>query len=71
MIFRALALLLQDEEGQATTEYVMMLSIVTIFLVMTIKNLIQPLFAQLNQYISNSIGTRFFGSNLHYFRVQR
>jgi hypothetical protein len=58
-----------DETAQATTEYVLMLSVIVPLLLMVIKKLIQPGFASLTLYVDNLIQKKLFGADLHTFRV--
>jgi len=62
---------LRDEGGQATIEYLLILSIVATFLLMAVTKLIRPAFSKLNSYITNSIEKKFFGGDLHHFPVRR
>jgi Flp pilus assembly pilin Flp len=60
-----------DEQGQATTEYILILAVVITFLISMIKKFIRPAFARLAQGMSQRIEKQFFGANLHQFRIRR
>jgi Flp pilus assembly pilin Flp len=59
----------QDEEGQATTEYFLMLSIVVSLTLMVITKFIRPVFERFGNQLSALIEKRLFGADLHTFRV--
>ncbi|MFZ9596190.1 MAG: hypothetical protein ACO3A2_08945 [Bdellovibrionia bacterium] len=60
---------LKDDTAQATTEYIMLLSIsVGIFL--TLRKILQPVMTRLVKGLSAQI-TQTFSSNLHHFRIPR
>lgn len=61
--------LLKDEEGQATTEYILILAVVCTFLISVVKKLLQPMFAQLLSFAQNFIEKKFFGADLHFYRI--
>ncbi len=61
---------LNDESGQATTEYILMLSIMAGFAVMIIKNFIQPTYQKLSARMSSLIEQKFLGMDMHTFRVR-
>jgi Flp pilus assembly pilin Flp len=61
----------KDEEGQASTEYVLMLSIVVSLTLFVVKNFIKPTFEKLSRVLSNTLQNQLFGANLHVFRVPR
>ena len=58
-----------DEEGQATTEYILVLAMIMGFLVMTIKKLITPAFAKFSSNITGLMDQRIMKADLHCFRV--
>ncbi len=60
---------LRDEEGQATTEYILMLSIAVMMAVMVMKKLIGPVYAKLAGAVSNSLQNKLFNTNLHVFKI--
>lgn len=60
---------MDDEEAQATTEYILMLSIVTSFAVLIIKNLIKPAMKKLTGAVSKQLNNLLLGADLHTFRV--
>ena len=60
-----------NEKGQATTEYMLILAMIVSMLVMMIKKLLQPMFQKLMGMVSNTIEKKFFGSDLHTYRVRR
>ncbi len=62
---------LQDEEGQATTEYILMLSIITSMLVLLVKKLITPMFTKMTASLTSRIEKEFLGADLHVFRIRR
>ena len=61
----------KHEEGQATTEYTLMLAIILGMLVIMINKLIKPVFSKLLANVTNQIERQAFGANLHSFRVPR
>lgn len=61
--------LIRDEQGQATTEYFLMLSIVVSLTLMVITKFIRPAFEKLGGQLSDMLEKRLFGVDLHTFRV--
>ena len=66
-----LASLLKDEEGQAVTEYVLMLSCMVGIALLALKKFVQPAFSKITKYVTNQIDKQFLGANFHTFRVSR
>jgi Flp pilus assembly pilin Flp len=60
-----------DEDAQATTEYLLMLTMVLVMVVAVVKNLIGPVLSRMGDVVSRSIQNQLFGANLHTFRVGR
>jgi Flp pilus assembly pilin Flp len=62
---------LKSEDGQATTEYMLILAIVSGMLVMLVKKLIQPSFQKLIASVNSAIQKQLFGMDMHVYRVRR
>lgn len=69
--FQFLSRFLKSEEAQATTEYMLILSVVATLLIALVNKLIKPAFAKLSDSISNSIQKQLFGMDMHTFRIGR
>ena len=63
--------LIDDDQGQATTEYIVLLTMSMLFLVTVTTKLITPAYKKLTLALSNNIEQRVFGSDMHHFRVRR
>jgi Flp pilus assembly pilin Flp len=64
--------LLRDESAQATTEYVLMVSIMVGLTVLTIKKLIQPSLTKLQAALSARMQNILFGgAGFHHIRIGR
>lgn len=62
---------LKDDEGQATTEYILILSVTVILAVGVMKKFVGPVFAKLSSTLTANIDKQLFGANMHYYRVRR
>lgn len=60
-----------SQSGQATIEYILMLSIMVFITVMVMKTLIVPTFDKLNKFVINGVENRLVKMDLHKFPVQR
>jgi hypothetical protein len=60
-----------DEGGQATTEYLLLLSITVSLLMTVIKVFIKPTFTKLMSAVENNIQNKLFGADLYTFRIRR
>lgn len=60
----------REEEGQATTEYILLLAIIVGMLVTLLKKLIAPAYSKLLLAMSNQIEKKIFGVDLHYFPIR-
>jgi hypothetical protein len=63
--------LYQDEKGQATLEYVLLLSIAVSSFMIVLKQFLQPAFAKLSQSLTSLIEKQLLGADLHTFRVRK
>lgn len=59
-----------QEEAQATTEYILMLSISVALVVAVIKRLIKPYYQKLAENLTKRIDQQLFGGDMHSFRVR-
>jgi hypothetical protein len=62
---------LQDENGQATTEYILMVTTSIMAAVLVSRKLIGPYYERLNAMVVKSIENQLFNTDLHVFRVKR
>ncbi len=69
--FRFLSRFLSDDQGQATVEYILILSVTVIVAVGVMKKFIVPAFAKMQAALSNNIDKQLFGANMHYYRIRR
>jgi hypothetical protein len=65
------SLLLHDQQGQGTVEYIVMLSVSVGFVMVVMKKLIAPTFAKVTAAISRNVEDRLTKADLHTFRVRR
>jgi len=68
-IWQQITRLLFSEEGQASTEYILILALITSFLLLLVKKLIGPAFQQVTQNVSNMIQNQMFTMDMHHFTV--
>jgi Flp pilus assembly pilin Flp len=70
---RDLSSLIDCESGQASAEYILMLSIVLASLVVILKKLVKPLFDQIVAAVSTALEQRLFpgGDAFHRLRISR
>ena len=63
----------KDEEGQATTEYILILALVVAMLMMVVSKLLRPVFAKMREMLGRQIDQVLFpsGEGLHRFRRRR
>lgn len=66
---RGIAIFLSDEQGQATTEYILMLAMAVSLCLFVIKKFIRPAFEKLSSTLDKIIQRKLFGANLHQFRI--
>ena len=52
--------LLRDEGGQATIEYILMLSIMVALIISTLKKILAPIFERAKETLANSIKNTLF-----------
>ncbi len=61
----------REDQAQATTEYILLLAVIVGLVVTLVKKLVQPVFKRLLQVLTSNIESKFFGGDLHTFRVHR
>ncbi len=61
----------EEEDGQATVEYTLVLSIMISLAVIVVRTFIAPLYTRMLSMISKKIENEVFGADLHTFRVRR
>jgi Flp pilus assembly pilin Flp len=62
---------LQDEEGQATAEYILMLSIVAILTLAMLRKWIKPMLDRAESAVARNLEKKLFGGDLHSLRFGR
>jgi Flp pilus assembly pilin Flp len=60
----------QDEQGQATTEYILMLSML-IALFLSFKKIMSKALQKLTKNLTDSLQNQFLKADLHHFRIGR
>ena len=63
--------IIQDDQGQASTEYILMLTSSMLFLMVLNTKFITPAYKKLTLALSNQIEQKVFGSDMHHFPVRR
>ncbi len=63
--------LYKEETAQASTEYILVLSIVVGLLMILLNKLIKPTYAKLLTTLSRQIQAQLSSANLHSFRIPR
>lgn len=58
-----------DAQGQATVEYILMLSVSVTIALIVIKNFISPVYTEVASRVAQSVENRLSGANLYHFRV--
>jgi hypothetical protein len=64
-----IAPLWQEESGQATTEYILMLAVSLALGIIVIKNFLQPVAKRIQDYAVGRMNTLLFGADLHQIRL--
>lgn len=62
--------LLHNENGQATTEYILMVAIVVGFVLFFVRTFIRPAYAKLRKALSANINNALFGADFHRFNIK-
>lgn len=70
-LLRILKALLRDDSAQATTEYVLLLSIVTAFVLILANKLIKPVLGKAMESIAKKMDDAMFSGDLHQLRIRR
>lgn len=60
---------LREEEGQAVTEYILLMAIMVSFAVMIIKALIRPMYDRISTLLANGVENRLLKADFHTFKV--
>lgn len=58
-----------DEDGQATAEYILMLSFAISMAVLVMQQLVAPAFQKLSNFLTTSITNQLIRSDLHTFNM--
>lgn len=58
------------QAGQATTEYILMLSIVVGFVLLLITQFIRPVMTRVTSNLNQYLNQTLFGANLHQIRIR-
>ncbi len=61
----------ENEEGQASVEYILMISIVVLMASLLIHRLIQPYAVRLTKILQTKIEKTLFPADFHYLKLKR
>ena len=62
---------LDDSSGQATVEYILILSVTVMLAVVVMRQFVGPVFKKASARLNASIDNALFGANMHYYRLPR
>ena len=63
--------LVSDSSGQATVEYILILSVTVVLALIVMRQFVGPVFKKASARLNASIDNALFGANMHYYRLPR